>query len=177
RRTTPQTVPTMRTRRQQPPTIEISPIVTKSNRRTPVGKQQEQIVTPPDITTTHSTTPKRGRKSTKLNTPIEKSPEKSNSIVDRPIRIALSSHLNFDQNHIDTLGKLGFEIMDESCQVDALVVDRIRRTKKFFMCLAREDKNAETRYGFQLRESVRLAKQGLIFENYFPVFVLIVVAF
>ncbi|CAF4679914.1 unnamed protein product, partial [Rotaria sp. Silwood2] len=193
RRTTPQTVPTMRTRRQQPPTIEISPIVTKSNRRTPVGKQQEQIVTPPDITTTHSTTPKRGRKSTKLNTPIEKSPEKSNSIVDRPIRIALSSHLNFDQNHIDTLGKLGFEIMDESCQVDALVVDRIRRTKKFFMCLARgahilspqwielmikenryiqydkyylEDKNAETRYGFQLRESVRLAKQGLIFENY-----------
>jgi len=82
--------------------------------------------------------------------------------------------------------------MDESCQVDALVVDRIRRTKKFFMCLARgahilspawidamikenryipyekyylEDTNAETRYGFQLRESVRLAKQGPIFKN------------
>jgi len=82
--------------------------------------------------------------------------------------------------------------MDESCKVDALVVDRIRRTKKFFMCLARgalilspawidtiikenryipyekyylEDTNAETRYGFQLRESVRLAKQGPIFEN------------
>jgi hypothetical protein len=83
--------------------------------------------------------------------------------------------------------------MDESCQVDALVVDRIRRTKKFFMCLARgalilspawieimikenryipydkyylEDTNAETRYGFQLRESVHLAKQGPIFQNY-----------
>jgi len=83
--------------------------------------------------------------------------------------------------------------MDESCKVDALVVDRIRRTKKFFMCLARgalilspawidtiikenryipyekyylEDTNAETRYGFQLRESVHLAKQGPIFQNY-----------
>jgi uncharacterized ubiquitin-like protein YukD len=82
--------------------------------------------------------------------------------------------------------------MDETSPVDALVVDRIRRTKKFFMCLARgahilsptwieamikenhyipydkyylEDTNAETRYGFQLRESVRLAKQGRIFEN------------
>ena len=82
--------------------------------------------------------------------------------------------------------------MDESSPVDALVVDRIRRTKKFFMCLARgahilaptwivtmvkenryisyekfylEDTNAETRYGFQLRESVRLAKQGPIFQN------------
>ena len=82
--------------------------------------------------------------------------------------------------------------MDESCKVDALVVDRIRRTKKFFMCLARgahilspawidtmvkenryisydkyylEDTTAETRYGFQLRESVRLAKQGPMFEN------------
>ena len=88
---------------------------------------------------------------------------------------------------------LGFEIMDESCQVDALVVDRIRRTKKFFMCLARgahilspswieamikekaylpfdnfylEDNNAETRYGFHLRESVRLAKRKPIFGNY-----------
>jgi hypothetical protein len=29
-----------------------------------------------------------------------------------------------------------------------------------------EDTNAETRYGFQLRESVKLAKQGRIFENY-----------
>ena len=83
--------------------------------------------------------------------------------------------------------------MDESCHVDALVVDRIRRTKKFFMCLARgahilsptwieamikenryisydkyylEDKTAETRYGFQLRESVHLAKNGPIFANY-----------
>lgn len=83
--------------------------------------------------------------------------------------------------------------MDESCHVDALVVDRIRRTKKFFMCLARgalilspswieamvkqnqyipyekyflEDTNAETRYGFQLRESVRRAKQGPIFQNH-----------
>jgi len=82
--------------------------------------------------------------------------------------------------------------MDETSPVDALVVDRIRRTKKFFMCLARgahilspawieamikenryipyekyylEDNNAETRYGFQLRESVRLAKQGPIFKN------------
>ena len=83
--------------------------------------------------------------------------------------------------------------MDESCHVDALVVDRIRRTKKFFMCLARgahilspswieamikenryipyenfylEDTAAETRYGFQLRQSVRLAKQQRIFANY-----------
>lgn len=99
---------------------------------------------------------------------------------------------NFDQNHIDVLRKLGFEIMDETSPVDALVVDRIRRTKKFFMCLARgahilsptwieamikenryihyekyylEDSTAGTRYGFQLRESVRLAKQGPIFQN------------
>lgn len=83
--------------------------------------------------------------------------------------------------------------MDESCHVDALVVDRIRRTKKFFMCLARgahilsptwieamikehrylpydkfylQDTPAETRYGFQLRESVRLAKQRPVFSNY-----------
>ena len=88
--------------------------------------------------------------------------------------------------------KLGFEILDESSHVDALVVDRIRRTKKFFMCLARgahilsptwietmikenryvpyekyylEDKNAETRYGFQLRESVRRAKEKSLFKN------------
>ena len=94
---------------------------------------------------------------------------------------------------MEVLRGLGFEIMDESCHVDALVVDRIRRTKKFFMCLARgahilspswietmikdktyvsyakfylEDTNAETRYGFQLRESVRLAKQKPIFANY-----------
>ncbi|CAF4971326.1 unnamed protein product, partial [Rotaria sp. Silwood1] len=180
---TPQTVPTMRTRRQQPAIVEVSPTVTKSNRRT-AGEQQQQQ------TTTTNATPKRGRKSTISN---EKLSEKTNSTIDRPVRIALSSHLNFDQNYIDTLRKLGFEIMDESCQVDALVVDRIRRTKKFFMCLARgahilspqwietmikenhyipydkyylEDKNAETRYGFQLRESVRLAKQGLIFKNY-----------
>lgn len=83
--------------------------------------------------------------------------------------------------------------MDESCHVDALVVDRIRRTKKFFMCLARgahilsptwiesmikenrylpyekfylEDTVAETRYGFELRESVRLAKERPVFANY-----------
>ena len=88
---------------------------------------------------------------------------------------------------------MGFEIMDESCQVDALVVDRIRRTKKFFMCLARgahilspswietmikenvyvpydkfylEDTAAETRYGFQLRESVQRARKQPIFQNY-----------
>ena len=100
---------------------------------------------------------------------------------------------NFEQHYLDALRQLGFEILDESCQVDALVVDRIRRTKKFFMCLARgahilspawietmikenryipydnyylEDTAAETRYGFQLRESVRLAKQHRIFENY-----------
>lgn len=100
---------------------------------------------------------------------------------------------NFDQTHLDALHQLEFEIMDESCRVDALVVDRIRRTKKFFMCLARgahilapswieamikeksyvpydkhylEDTAAETRYGFQLRESVRLAKQKPIFQNY-----------
>ncbi|CAF1392442.1 unnamed protein product [Rotaria sordida] len=190
RPTIPQTVPTMRTRRQQPTTVEISPTVTKSNKRTTGGQQQQQQ----QQAATTITTPKRGRKSTKLTTTVEKSPEKSNpTTTDRPVRIALSSHLNFDQNHIDILRKIGFEIMDESCQVDALVVDRIRRTKKFFMCLARgahilsplwietmikenryipydkyylEDTNAETRYGFNLRESVRLAKQGPIFENY-----------
>lgn len=90
------------------------------------------------------------------------------------------------------LRKLGFEIMDESCHVDALVVDRIRRTKKFFMCLARgahilspswieamikenryipydeyylQDTGAETRYGFQLRDSVRLAKEHPVFQG------------
>ncbi|CAF1322742.1 unnamed protein product [Adineta ricciae] len=142
---------------------------------------------------TNTITPKRGRKSTKTATSTEKSSEEASTSTDRPVRIALSSHLNFDQNHLVTLRKLGFEIMDESCHVDALVVDRIRRTKKFFMCLARgahilsptwieamikenryipyekyylEDTTAETRYGFQLRESVRLAKQRPIFENY-----------
>ncbi|CAF4713327.1 unnamed protein product, partial [Rotaria sp. Silwood1] len=104
---TPQTVPTMRTRRQQPAIVEVSPTVTKSNRRT-AGEQQQQ-------TTTTNATPKRGRKSTISN---EKLSEKTNSTTDRPVRIALSSHLNFDQNYIDTLRKLGFEIMDESCQVD-----------------------------------------------------------
>ncbi|CAF5167983.1 unnamed protein product, partial [Rotaria sp. Silwood1] len=97
---TPQTVPTMRTRRQQPAIVEVSPTVTKSNRRT-AGEQQQQ-------TTTTNATPKRGRKSTISN---EKLSEKTNSTTDRPVRIALSSHLNFDQNYIDTLRKLGFEIM------------------------------------------------------------------
>ncbi|CAF1294111.1 unnamed protein product [Rotaria sordida] len=133
RPTIPQTVPTMRTRRQQPTTVEISPTVTKSNKRTTGGQQQQQ-----QQAATTITTPKSSRKSTKLTTTVEKSPEKSSpTTTDRPVRIALSSHLNFDQNHIDILRKIGFEIMDESCQVDALVVDRIRRTKKFFMCLAR----------------------------------------
>ncbi|CAF3337781.1 unnamed protein product [Rotaria sp. Silwood1] len=166
--TTPQTAPATNTRRKQPSTTD------ESSSPDPV-------------------TPRRGRRSTKLTTPTEQSSQEQTSTDDRPVRIALSSHLNFDQSHLDTLRKLGFEIMDESCQVDALVVDRIRRTKKFFMCLARgahilsptwietmikenrylpyekyylQDTNAETRYGFQLRESVRLAKQHPIFENY-----------
>ncbi|CAF3601293.1 unnamed protein product [Rotaria socialis] len=167
---TPQTASPVNTRRKQAPVVEPSP-------------------SPPP----NPVTPKRGRKSTKLNTPTDQPDEKQSPPEDRPVRIALSSHLNFDQSHLDTLRKLGFEIMDESCHVDALVVDRIRRTKKFFMCLARgahilsptwidsmvkenrylpyekyylEDTNAEARYGFQLRESVRLAKQHPIFENY-----------
>ncbi|UJR33850.1 hypothetical protein I4U23_021272 [Adineta vaga] len=165
RTVTPQTVPVTNARRSQPSNVDLS-------------------------TSTNTVTPKRGRKPTKTT---EQAPEESASITDRPVRIALSSHLNFDQNHLITLRQLGFEIMDESCHVDALVVDRIRRTKKFFMCLARgahilsptwieamikenryipydkyylEDTNAESRYGFQLRESVRLAKQRPIFENY-----------
>ncbi|CAF0728236.1 unnamed protein product [Adineta steineri] len=168
RPTTPQTAPITNTRRKQTSNVDLSI---------------------PDTTIT----PKRGRKPTKVATPTEQPSEEQTSADDRPVRIALSSHLNFDQNHLATLNKLGFEIMDESCHVDALVVDRIRRTKKFFMCLARgahilsptwieamikenryipydkyylEDTNAETRYGFQLRESVRLAKQHPIFENY-----------
>jgi hypothetical protein len=38
-------------------------------------------------------TPKRGRKPTKLATPNEQSPEKQTPSTDRPVRIALSSHL------------------------------------------------------------------------------------
>ncbi|CAF0802390.1 unnamed protein product [Adineta steineri] len=195
---TPQSVPTVNTRRKQTSPVEVSPVVAKSTRRTTGGQKQAAPQPPPPsppppaVTTATTTTPKRGRKSTKLATSTEQSPEKQNSTADRPVRIALSSHLNFDQHHFDILRNLGFEIMDESCQVDALVVDRIRRTKKFFMCLARgalilspawieimikenryipyekyflKDTNAETRYGFELRESVRLAKQGPIFEN------------
>ncbi len=87
---TPQTVPTMNTRRQPPSTVEQSPTVAKSNRRTTGGQQAP----PPPPTTT--TTPKRGRKSTKL---AEQSPEKESSATDRPVRIALSSHLVNKHNH------------------------------------------------------------------------------
>lgn len=38
-------------------------------------------------------TPKRGRKPTKLATPTEQTPEKPAPANDRPVRIALSSHL------------------------------------------------------------------------------------
>ncbi len=86
RPTTPQTVPTMNTRRKQSSTIEQSPTIAKPNRGTTGGQQQP-------ATTTTITTPKRGRKSTKLATPIEQSPEKQSSATDRPVRIALSSHL------------------------------------------------------------------------------------
>ncbi|CAF1197828.1 unnamed protein product [Adineta ricciae] len=205
RAATPQTLPTANTRRKQTTSVEVSPTVARSNRRTTGGQKQAPPPPPPPpavsppppppptTTTTTSVTPKRGRKSAKQVTPRQASPDKSSKTADRPVRIALSSHLNFDQNHFEALRKLDFEIMDESCQVDALVVDRIRRTKKFFMCLARgalilspswieamvkenqyipyekyflEDTNAETRYGFQLRESVRRAKQGPIFQNH-----------
>ncbi|CAF0744516.1 unnamed protein product [Didymodactylos carnosus] len=134
-------------------------------------------------------------------------PETEEVEEERPVRIALSSHLvsrsimilfkyalrNFNQQQLDLLKKLGFDIIDESCQVDVLVVDRIRRTKKFFMCLGRgahivsptwiyamlrdekyypidkfylNDQQAEQRYGFNLKESVRLAKQRPIFAGY-----------
>ncbi len=76
----------MNTRRKQSSTIEQSPTIAKPNRGTTVAQQQP-------ATTTTITTPKRGRKSTKLATPIEQSPEKQSSATDRPVRIALSSHL------------------------------------------------------------------------------------
>jgi hypothetical protein len=91
RPTTPQTVPTINTRRKQTSTIEQSPTVTKTNRRTTGG--QEQPATTTATTTTAAPTPKRGRKSTKSATPVEPSPEKQSSTIDRPVRIALSSHL------------------------------------------------------------------------------------
>jgi hypothetical protein len=37
--------------------------------------------------------PKRGRKPTKVATPTEQSPEKPITATDRPVKIALSSHL------------------------------------------------------------------------------------
>jgi len=168
------------------------PVTHETTRTSTVGRKRQSTTTTnkrsrgkqtSDVES--STTPKRSRKSAKDDDKEEEE--------DRPVRIALSSHLNFDQNHLDVLRQIGFEIMDESCQVDALVVDRIRRTKKFFMCLARgahilspkwieemikehrylpydkfylDDTTAETRYGFHLRESVRLAKQRPIFSNY-----------
>ena len=42
---------------------------------------------------TNSTTPKRGRKSTKTATSAEQSSEEASTSTDRPVRIALSSHL------------------------------------------------------------------------------------
>ncbi len=85
RPTTPQTVPTTSSRRKQTSTIEQSPTVAKAIRRTTGGQQPATTVTVP--------TPKRGRKSTKVATSTEQSPEKQSSTTDRPVRIALSSHL------------------------------------------------------------------------------------
>lgn len=179
--TTPVATTTTTKRTRQSTTPQAEPRVSTRRKQSSTPEQPSPV------------TPKRGRKSTKTATPDTQTSEDQSTTEDRPVRIALSSHLNFDQNHFEILRKLGFEIMDESCPVDALVVDRIRRTKKFFMCLARgahilsptwieimikenryipyekyylEDTTAETRYGFQLRESVRLAKQRPIFENY-----------
>jgi hypothetical protein len=91
RPTTPQTAPTMATRRKQTSTTEQSPepspTVSKATRRTVAGQQQQAT------TTASPTTPKRGRKPTKLITPTEQSPEKQSAPTDRPVRIALSSHL------------------------------------------------------------------------------------
>ncbi len=89
RPTTPQTVPTINTRRKQTSTVEVSPTVVKSNRRTTGGQQQAPTTTTP----TTITTPKRGRKSTKVATSTEQSPEKQSSTIGQPVRIALSSHL------------------------------------------------------------------------------------
>lgn len=76
----------MNTRRKQTSTTEQSPTIAKPNRRTTGGQQQP-------ATTTTATALKRGRKSTKSVTPIELSPEQESSATDRPVRIALSSHL------------------------------------------------------------------------------------
>ncbi|CAF1200459.1 unnamed protein product [Didymodactylos carnosus] len=141
----------------------------------------------PDSSNKRSSSKSNKKQKTDTKTEVEEVEEK------RPVRIALSSHLNFDQRQLDLLKKLGFDIIDESCQVDVLVVDRIRRTKKFFMCLGRgahivsptwidtmlrdekyypidkfylNDQQAEQRYGFNLKESVRLAKQRPIFGGY-----------
>ncbi len=106
---TPQTVPLANTRRKQATTtIEQSPTVAKSSRRTTGGQQQQAAATtttppPPPTTTSATTTPKRGRKSTKVATPIEQSPEKQSSATDRPVRIALSSHLVNKKNFISSL--------------------------------------------------------------------------
>jgi hypothetical protein len=84
------------TRRKQTSPIEKSPTVAKPTRRTTGGQQQPAFTpatTTPPAAAVAATTPKRGRKSTKVATPIEQSPEKQSSATDRPIRIALSSHL------------------------------------------------------------------------------------
>lgn len=73
RATTPQSAPPMSTRRKQTSVTEPAPV--------------------PAPVSTETVTPKRGRKPTKTATPTEQPPEKQPPVHDRPVQIALSSHL------------------------------------------------------------------------------------
>ncbi len=56
-------------------------------------RRKQTSITEQSSPPSNTITPKRGRKPTKLATPNEQSPEKQTSSIDRPVRIALSSHL------------------------------------------------------------------------------------
>jgi len=68
----------------RPTTPQTAPVINTRRKPTSITDQS-----PPSNTIT----PKRGRKPTKLATPNEQSPEKQTSTNNRPVRIALSSHL------------------------------------------------------------------------------------
>ncbi len=68
----------------RPTTPQTAPIINTRRKQTSITEQ---------ISPSNTITPKRGRKPTKSVTPNEKSPEKPIATNDRPVRIALSSHL------------------------------------------------------------------------------------
>ncbi len=68
----------------RPTTPQTAPVTSTRRKQTSITEQSS----PSD-----TITPKRGRKPTKSVTPNEQSPEKQTSSIDRPVRIALSSHL------------------------------------------------------------------------------------